>query len=48
MEEQKKKMLKKIEADKDRANELRLSEAFFITKYGSKFNLDQKATSKNY
>ena len=35
-------MLKKVQQEKDRANDLRLSDAFFVTKYGSKFKLDCK------
>ena len=42
IEENKKKMLKKVQQEKDRANDLRLSDAFFVTKYGSKFKLDCK------
>ncbi len=43
IEEHKQKMLRKIEADKERGtNDMRLSDAFFITKYGSKFNVDSK------
>ena len=40
LEKKKKKMLNKIKTEKERANEMRLSDAFFITKYGSKFKLD--------
>ena len=42
-EDNKKKMLKKMQVDKERAHELgdlRLSDAFFITKYGLKFNIN--------
>ena len=42
VEENKKKMLKKIQLEKERVNDLRLSEAFFITKYGTRFILDTK------
>jgi tRNA splicing endonuclease len=42
VEENKKRMLKKIQQEKERANDLRLSEAFFITKYGSRFRIDSK------
>lgn len=41
-EDNKRKMLKKMQADKERANDLRLSDAFFITKYGSRFRIDSK------
>lgn len=36
-------MLNKLKAEKERANQMRLSDAFFITKYGSKFKLDEKS-----
>jgi hypothetical protein len=40
--ENKKKMLKKVQQEKERASGFRLSDAFFVTKYGSKFKLDGK------
>ena len=39
LEENKKKMLKKMQQEKERANGMRLSDVFFITKYGSKFKI---------
>jgi len=42
----KRRMLRKTQADRDRANDLRLSDAFFITKYGSRFLID-KTTLRN-
>ena len=47
LEENKKRMLKKLQQEKERANDLRLSEAFFITKYGSRFRIDSKALKNN-
>ncbi len=38
----KKKIMDKIKADKNRGKELKLSDAFFITKYGSKFDISCK------
>jgi hypothetical protein len=43
LEENKRKMLKKMEQEKERANGMRLSDAFFITKYGSRFKIDARA-----
>lgn len=37
----KRRMLRKTQADRDRVNDLRLSDAFFITKYGSRFLMDK-------
>lgn len=41
-------MLKKIQKEKDRANDLRLSDAFFITKYGPRFNIDCKVVKHDW
>jgi hypothetical protein len=38
----KKRIMEKIKADKNRSKELGLSDAFFITKYGSKFDISCK------
>ena len=38
----KKKVMEKSKLDKNRGKELRLSDAFFITKYGSKFDISCK------
>jgi tRNA splicing endonuclease len=46
IEENKKRMLKKIQHEKERVNDMRLSEAFFITKYGSRFRIDSKVTKE--
>jgi hypothetical protein len=42
IEENKKKMLKKIQADRDKVHDLTLKEALSITKYGSRFNIETK------
>lgn len=42
IEENKKRMLKKIQLEKERVNDMRLSEAFFITKYGSRFRIEPR------
>ena len=43
IEENKKRMLKKIQLEKERVHDMRLSEAFFITKYGSRFRIEPRA-----
>lgn len=48
MEDGRRKMLRKLQADKERAKDLRLSEAFFITKYGQRFMVDAKNLPKNW
>lgn len=40
MEEKQRKMLRKVQADKDKAHEMTLREALSITKYGTKFNAE--------
>ncbi len=35
-------MLKKLQLEKERTNDFRLSHAFFVTKYGSKFKISCK------
>lgn len=42
IEENKKRMLKKIQLEKERVHDMRLSEAFFITKYGSRFRIEPR------
>lgn len=42
IEKNKKKMLRKVQQEKDRANNLMLSDIFVVTKYGSRFKLDAK------
>ena len=42
IEKKQKKMLNKVKAEKERAHEMKLSDAFFVTKYGSKFMMNQK------
>jgi hypothetical protein len=45
-EDNKNRMLRKIEIDRERVNDLRLSDAFIVTKYGSKFHIDVKEISR--
>lgn len=46
-EDNKNKMLRKIELERERINDLRLSDAFIVTKYGSKFRIDAKEVNRN-
>jgi hypothetical protein len=47
VEDNRNRMLRKIEIDRERINDLRFSEAFVVTKYGSKFHIDAKEIIKN-
>ena len=42
IEKNKKKMLNKIKTEKDRINDMKLSDAFSITKYATRFRIDEK------
>lgn len=46
IEKNKKKMLNKLKTEKDRIQEMRLNDAFSITKYASRFRLDEKLLLK--
>jgi hypothetical protein len=41
LEANKKKMLDKVKQERERVNEMKLSDAFYITKYAEKFHIKQ-------
>ena len=42
LEDKKKRMLDKVKQEKERVNDMKLSDAFFITKYAEKFKINPK------